>query len=143
MNRAQRRALKREAADTAARMAAASYDFQAGGVVRITEPQAKAALRRGFEALLQKGGIPQALPITQAEAEGFPCHKGEVLPGGVTWLAVGFDADLRATYALQSARDDEGDDTKANDAARALALVRLAGMTATRGFPIGETRENA
>ena len=76
------------------------------------------------------------MTITEAEAEGFPHHRGQVLPGGVTWLAVGFDADRRAAYALQSARDDMGDDDKANDAVRTLALIPLGGMTATRGFPI-------
>ena len=131
------------AADTAARMAATCYDLQSGGLLRITDRHAKAALRRGFEALLRAGGVPQAMPVTQAEAEGFPHHRGQVLPGGVTWLAVGFDADRRAAYALQSARDDMGDDDKANDAARTLALIRLADLTASRGFPMGEARGTA
>ena len=37
---------------------------------------------------------------------------GQVLPGGVTWLALGFDSDGLAAYTLQSARDDMGDDGK-------------------------------
>ena len=143
MNRAQRRAIARRADDTAAVMAAACYDFEGGGLVRITDLNAQAALRRGFAALLKAGGNPQATPLTQAEAEGFPRHKDNPLPGGVTWLAVGLDPDTRATYALQTARDDEGDDDRANEAARALALVRLASMAATRGFPVGKTRGTA
>ena len=143
MTRAQRRAMKRNAADAAARMAAACYYFQSGGLVRIMDRHAKAVLRRGFQALLRAGGVPHAMPITQAEAEGFPHHRGQVLPGGVTWRAVGFDADRRAAYALQSARDDMGDDDNANEAARTLALIRLAGMIASRGFPMGEPRGTA
>lgn len=143
MNRKQRRALRARAEDAAARMAAAAYDFQSGGLVRITNRHAQAALRRCFAALMEAGGKPQAQRITDAEAEGFPRHRGQALPGGVTWLAVGFDADMRATYALQSARDDTGDNDRADATARALALLRLAGMTTTRGFPMGETRGSA
>lgn len=143
MNRTQRRALARNADEAAAKMAAVSYDFQSGGLVRITDRHAIAALQRGFAAMLKARGKPQAIPITADEAKGFPHHQGQVLPGGVTWLAVGLDADHRATYALQSARDDRGNDDRANDTARSLALLRLAGMTASRGFPMGETRGTA
>ena len=42
------------------------------------------------------------MPIRQAEAEGFPHHRLQVLPGGVTWLALGFDADRHAAVATAS-----------------------------------------
>ena len=48
-------------AETAAGMAAACYDFQSGGQVRITDRHAKAAPRRGFEALLRPGGASRKL----------------------------------------------------------------------------------
>ncbi|WP_415393155.1 hypothetical protein [Paracoccus sp. SJTW-4] len=143
MNRAQRRILSSNADKTAAKMAAATYDFQSGGLVRVTDRRAIGALQRGFAAMLRARGEPQAIAITPEEAEGFPHHRGHVLPGGVTWLAVGLDAGYRATYALQSARDDAGDSKRANETARSLALLRLASLAATGGFPIGETRGTA
>ena len=58
LTRARRGAMKRNAADTAARMAAACCEFPSGGLVRITDRHAKAALRREFEPLLRAGRSP-------------------------------------------------------------------------------------
>ena len=73
INRAQRRARKRDAAATAARLVARCYDFgPSGGLVPIESPHARAALCRASEALLRGGGAPVAIAVTQTEAKGFP-----------------------------------------------------------------------
>ena len=140
-NRAQRRALKHKAETAAARLASQCYDFEGGGLARVTDPAAIAALARAFAHLLRNGGRPLAVPISEAEAAGFPRWTAERVPGGVTWLAVGLDTELRASYALQSALG--GNRALSHEAARAIALSRLAGLCATAGFPMGMTQGRA
>ena len=96
---------------------------------------------RAFTLLLRFEGKPVAVPLSEAEAMGFPAHKRACLPGGVTWLAVGLDPEMRASYALQSAAGP--DRAAAHEAARELALSRLTGLCATPGFPMGPPRGRA
>lgn len=140
-NRAQRRAMKMNAKATAAKLAARCYDFHRGVIVPVTDKRAIAVLTRAFTLLLRAGGRPMAVPITEAEALGFPGHEITRLPGGVTCLAVGIDTEGRASYALQSAAGL--DRAAAHDAARDRALSRLAGICATPGFPMGEAKGRA
>lgn len=141
LSRAQRRAYRANAKATAATLASHCYDFEAGGLVRITHPEAKAALTRAFTRMLQADCRPLALPLSKAEAEAFPRYHGQAVPDGVAWLAVGIDLDGRGTYAMHTATGP--DRALAHDAARAMALARVADLAATRGFPIIEPRGRA
>jgi len=115
--RAQRRALKRNAPISAARMVARCYDFgPKGGLVPIDNPNARAALCRAFEALLCGGGRPLAITLSPAEAKGFPRYIAG--PWTHTSLAAGFDPDGRACFSLRSATSLLGDDAEAESAAR-------------------------
>ncbi len=133
LNRAQRRAMKRKAPAHAALMATCCFDFLKDGVQPITDPQAVAALSRAFRRLIEAGGQPLAVPVTEAEALGFPERQADHLPGAVTWLAVGLDVQGRGSYALHSALSP--DRATAHDVARTLALARLAEVCALPGFP--------
>ena len=137
MNRAQRRALQRNAPATAALMASCCFDFLTDGLKPITNPVAVAALTRAFTHLIRSGGQPLAIPVSEVEALGFPERKPDHLPGAVTWLAVGLDVQGRGSYALHSALSQ--DRAAAHEAARALALSRLAEVCATAGFPAATT----
>lgn len=53
LSRAQRRAFGANAGATAATLAGHCYDFERGGLVRITRPEAKAALTRAFTRMLK------------------------------------------------------------------------------------------
>ncbi|WP_170317583.1 hypothetical protein [Paroceanicella profunda] len=142
--RAQRRALRRQAEDVAARMAAVAYDFEGEQVERISDRHAKAALRRAFHALLLAGGEPLAIRLSEQEARGFPRYRSRELPGGVTWLAVGFDPAGHASYAMQSARANGGiSEEMSSEAAKVLALCRLAEIAARPGLPIGTPKGRA
>jgi hypothetical protein len=99
-------------------------DFLAG-----THPKAVAALTRAFRRLIEAGGKPLAIPVSEAEALGFPERQPDHLPGGVTWLAVGLDVQGRGTYALHSALPED----KAT--AHEVALARLAEVCSFPGFP--------
>lgn len=132
-NRAQRRAMKRKAPANAAVMAACCFDFLKDGMKPITHPEAVAALTRAFRRLIEAGGKPVALPVTEAEALGFPERKADHLPGAVTWLAVGLDVQGRGSYALHSALSPDRE--TAHDVARTLALAQLAAVCAYPGFP--------
>ena len=133
--RAQRRIMKRKAGEMADRMARCCHDFHRGALVPVTHAPAIAALTRAFTLLLRAGGQSMAVPLSEAEALGFPRHARDRLAQGVTWLAVGLDPEGRGTYALQSAASP--DRPSAHEAARSLALSRLAVTTATAGFPMG------
>lgn len=133
LTRAQRRAMKRKAPATAAIMAACCFDFLKDGMKPITHPEAVAALTRAFRRLIEAGGRPVAVPVSETEALGFPERKADHLPGAVTWLAVGLDVQGRGSYALHSALSD--DRATAHDVARTLALSRLADVCAVPGFP--------
>lgn len=141
MNRAQRRAWKRKAEATGAKLASRCYDFQDGAIVPVADPRAIGALARAFTLLLRNGGQSLAVPLSEAEAEGFPAYARNRPQGSVTWLAVGMDAEGRASYALHSAVSEARD--MAHDAARSLALSRLAETCATRGFPMTPARGRA
>jgi hypothetical protein len=117
MNRAHRRAIRGSAKATAAVLAGRCYDFA---------------------LLLRNGGRPVAVPVSETEARGFPRWAAMTLPDGVTWLAVGMDGDGRASYSLHTASSPIR--ALAHDAARVLALSKLAAICATRGFPMGPAR---
>lgn len=133
MTRAQRRAMKRKAPASAALLAATCFDFMKGELKPITNPQAVAALTRAFRRLIEAGGQSLALPVSEAEALGFPERKADHLPGGVTWLAVGLDVQGRGSYALHTALADNR--AVAHEVARTLALARLREVCAFPGFP--------
>lgn len=132
-NRAQRRAMKRDAPAKAALMAACCFDFLKDGMKPITDPRAVAALTRAFRRMIEAGGNPLALPVTEAEALGFPERKADHLPGAVTYLAVGLDVQGQGTYALHCALSN--DLATAHEVARTLALSRLNATCAFPGFP--------
>ena len=133
--------MKRHDKTTAAKLASRCYDFHKGAVIPVTDPRAIAALARAFTLLLRSGGEPLAVPLSEAEALGFPNHERDRVPDGVTWLAVGMDAEGRASYATHSAA--AASKAVAHEVARDLALSRLAGVCATPGFPMGEARGRA
>lgn len=134
-NRQERRALKAKASTEAAKLAGCCFDYKGTAMQPVTDPVAIATLTRAFTLMLQAGGQPMVIPITDAEAQAFPRFAGEqrLIAGGVTWLAVGLDVSDRATYAMQSAWDDNR--TLAHDAARAIALSRLRSALREPGFP--------
>ena len=136
MNRAQRRAMKGSADSLASTLAGRCYDIQGAGLQRIGDPFAIKALTRAFVLLLRSGAQPLAVPISEAEARGFPRFDGSLFTGGVSWLAVGMDTENRASYTLQTAIGD--DRSAAHEVARSLALSRLGLVCATAGFPKGE-----
>lgn len=140
-NRTFRRAMKRNAEAVAAKLASRCYDFQGGGIVPVSNPLAIAALTRAFKLLLRNGGQPLAVPVSEAEAQAFPAYAANRQPRPITWLAVGMDREGRATYAMQSASSDAP--ALAHEAARSLALSRLAETCAKPGFPMGEARGRA
>lgn len=132
--RNQRRSLKRNAGGTAAVLAACCFDYKGAELTPVSDPLAVDALRRAFTLMLKAGGGPMAVPIANMEASAFPRYKDRgLLPDGVTWLAVGLDISGRATYAIQTAQDE--DRTLAHDAARSMALSRLRSSLAHAGFP--------
>ena len=133
MNRKDRRRLAAKASANAAIMAACCFDFLKDGMKPITHPQAVAALTRAFRRMLEAGGRPIAIPVSETEALGFPERRRAYLPGGVTWLAVGLDVQGRGSYALHSAEAD--DRAVAHEAARTLALAELARVCSFAGFP--------
>lgn len=135
MTRTQRRALKANAVALAARLAESTFDFEGGALVPVSDPKALGALRRAMTLMLRAGGEPVAVPVSEAEASGFPCHKDRQIPGAKTWLAVGLDVDGRGTYALHSVWAEAG--SVAHDVARGLALARLEGLVKTKGFKVG------
>lgn len=75
------------------------------------------------------------VPLSEAEARAFPLHEGEkrLLPGGVTWLAVGLDMSGRGTYAMQCAKHDSRALT--HEVAKAVALSRLSAALYMPSFP--------
>ncbi|MDQ2065071.1 hypothetical protein Q9295_01695 [Xinfangfangia sp. CPCC 101601] len=133
-NRNQRRTMKRNAAAQAAKLAACCFDYNGREMLPVTDPVAIAVLERAFTRMLKAGGEPMAVPLSEAEASAFPLHEGEkrLLPGGVTWLAVGVDVSGRGTYAMQCAWDESR--ALAHEGARAMALSRLRASLAEAGF---------
>lgn len=87
-SRHQRRAMKRNAAANAAMLARCCFDYDGAAMLPVTDPLAIATLERAFTRMLQAGGEPMAVPLSEAEAKAFPFHEGEkrLLPGGVTWM---------------------------------------------------------
>ncbi len=134
-NRHQRRAMKHNAAANAALLARCCFDYDGKAMLPVADPVAIATLERAFTRLLQAGGEPMAVPISEAEANAFPHPEGKPrhVPGGAVWLAVGVDVSGRATYSMQSAGGE--DKAFAHEAARALALSRLRDALRERGLP--------
>ncbi|MBJ2153868.1 hypothetical protein [Paracoccus sp. IB05] len=135
MNRNQRRAMKRTAATAAALLARCCFDYDGKAMLPVADPVAIAVLEKAFTRMMQAGGELMALPLSEAEARAFPLHEGEkrLLPGGVTWLAVGIDVSGRGTYAMQCAKDENR--VLAHEAARSMALSRLRASLDMPGFP--------
>lgn len=134
-NRQERRALKAKASIGAAKLAGCCFDYKGTAMQPVTDPVAIATLTRAFTLMLQAGGLPMAIPITDAETLAFPRFAGEnrLIAGGVTWLAVGLDVSSRATYSMQSAWDESR--ALAHEAARAMALAHLYAALSKPGFP--------
>jgi hypothetical protein len=130
LNRKQRRALK----SNAAAMARFCFDQSGKVMLPVSDPVAIHALERAFTRMLQAGGEPLAIPLSEAEANAFPVPEGEtrVLPGGVTWLAVGLDVSCRASYYIQCVKAENR--ALAHDAAKAIALSRLRASLSEPGF---------
>ena len=78
-NRAQRRAMGANAEALADRMVSKIFDFECGTLVSVTDPLAVGALRRAFRLMLRAEGEPVAIPLSPAEANGFPMHKARQL----------------------------------------------------------------
>lgn len=134
-NRQERRALKRNAAANAVKLARCCFDYNGKDMLPVTDPVAVAVLERTFTRMLEAGGQPMALPISEAEAMAFPFHRGQVriIPNGVTWIAVGMDVSGRGSYSIQCAHDENR--ALAHEAARAMALSRLRASLGEAGFP--------
>ncbi|OWU70507.1 hypothetical protein [Marinibacterium profundimaris] len=141
MNRAQRKAMQRRTGIGPAKLARHCYDIRGDALVRVSDPAAVAVLTRAFTLLLCSGGLPVAIEVTPDEARAFPRFRDNPAGLGVTWLAVGFDSEGRASYALQTANCEDG--ALASEAARVLACAKLAEVCATPGFPICKTRGRA
>ncbi|MDH2327835.1 hypothetical protein QCN27_13270 [Cereibacter sp. SYSU M97828] len=138
--RNQRRSLKRNAGGNAALLAECCFDYRGSNLTPVSDPIAVDALKRAFTLMLKAGGEPMAVPIANMEASAFPRYKDHgLLLNGVTWLAVGLDVSGRATYAIQTAQDE--DRTLAHDAARSMALSRLRSSLARAGFPSPSRKE--
>ncbi len=136
------RPLSRKAASKlAGRLASCCYDFMGATVVRISDPRAIEVLTAAFSKLLASGGSPVAIPVPTEDARHFPRYARTDLPVGRWWLAVGFDAEGRGCYALQSALADDA--SLADLAAKSLALSKLALTASKPGFPIGQPKGRA
>jgi len=126
--------MKRNAAANAA-MLACCFDYEGKVMLPVADPVAIATLERAFTRMLQAGGEPMAVPLSEAKANAFPVHDSRAgyAPGGAIWLAVGVDVSGRATYSIQSTWNE--DKTFAHEAARAMALSRLHDALRERGLP--------
>ena len=138
MNRADRRAMRARAAETAAKLAASAFDYSAGQMVRVQHPRAVATLTRAFKEMLQRGGRPYATEICEGEAAAFPRWAGRNV-GMVHVLAVALDPGGQASFALRSvaARDWSGQLIRraSGEMAEATARAALAEITSYSGFP--------
>lgn len=136
-NRRYRKAMAAKAKVLAVKLAATAIDYdRAGRLVRITEAQAQAVLRRAYGRMLQAGGKPQLMQLTHETAAAFP--RGGRAPDdrASAWLAVGVDRAGMATYVLRWL-DVSGLDPVARRAAAGAALFsELAAECGIAGFPV-------
>ena len=143
MTRHERRRMKAAAAKTAALFARVCTDYGPDGkLTPVDHPKAVAALQRAFHRLLQNGGEPQVMRLTQAEADAFP-RKGPDLKGAQPYLAVGLDPDGRGTYSLRHICTPGASDDLAEVCNRNAALHHLGPHIRTRGFSAGSTTGRA
>ena len=138
-NRQARRALRAQAAKTAATLAASAFDYSDGQMVRVTHPRAVATLARVFQQMLQRGGCPYATEISEGEAAAFP-RWSDGNRGMVHVLAVGLDTAGAASFAMRSvaARDVRTGILRrvvSAGAAEQAARAALTQITAYPGFP--------
>ena len=133
MNRTARRALKARAAAIAALWAATCADFTEGRLQPINAPAAVAALRKAFQRMLEAGGAPMALPISEDAASSFPVRRAQPIPGAAHILAVGIDVEGRGTCALESVISE--DRALAHEMGRQRALARLRKVCSVAGYP--------
>ena len=135
LNRAARRKLAAEA-DTAARALAAScLDYDGEGNLRaVSDRLAVASLERGFARMLRDGARPQVMRLTPEAAAAFPRQPEATVIDGYPWLAVGFDAQSRATYALRYL-GLPGSSLADRRLAEAIMHDELAKQCARPGFP--------
>lgn len=137
MNRTQRRAMKRNAPKLAAILSETCLDYYGGKLEPITDRPAVAALRLAYRRMLEAGGKPMAVPISEEAAMGFPVRKAKPMPGAAHWLAVGIDVAGHATCTLESAIADCR--AVAHDAARDRALARLQRECSFGGYSTAST----
>lgn len=134
MNRNARRVLKAQAAKVAPLWAATCADFTEGRLQLIDAPAAVEALRKAFQRMLEAGGAPMAVPISEAAAMGFPARRAEPMPGAAHILAVGIDVAGCGTCALESVISE--DRALAHEMGRRRALARLRAVCSVAGYPV-------
>lgn len=128
--------LSRKQAKAVARLlAAATYDRdESGTVVLVTNLKAVGLLERVFAQLLMRRGEPFAVQISASEAAAFPSHVP--VEGGSYAIAVGFDAETRATFSTAGAAAVCGDQPiEAAELARHVAMIGLSRGLQRAGIP--------
>lgn len=134
MNRTARRALKARAPTMARLWAATCLEFTGGRLQRVDAPAAVEAMRKAFQRMVEAGGAPMAVPISEEAAMGFPARRAQPMPGAAHILAVGVDVDGRGTCALESVISE--DRALAHEMGRQRALKRLRECMAVPNYPI-------
>jgi hypothetical protein len=114
---------------------AMDYD-QAGRVVRVTDAKAQAELARAFELMLQAGGEPQVVRISDSSARAWPRGGEPPIEGATAWLAVGIDRAGMATYCLRWLQLPGLGAMADRRAAEVLLKALLAVECATPGYPV-------
>lgn len=132
MNREQRRLLAAKAELLARPIARDMMDFDGRKLTPVTDAAAVNALTRAIILMFKSGGEPVAIPISEAEAAGFPRNKRAALTGSKSWLAVGLDVDRQVTFATYSIRGNHT--AMAHEVAREMALAQLAHASAVSGY---------
>lgn len=126
---------RKRAKATARVMVAAAYDRDSTGkIVRVADPRARGLLERAFTQLLMRGGEPFAMQISPSEAAAFPSHVP--VPGGSYAIAIGFDAQTRATFSTAGAVTACGDQPiEAAEIAQHVAMMGLQRGQQEDGIP--------
>ncbi len=133
MNRSARRALRAQAERVAPMWAATCLDFSDGRLQPINDPAAVEALRKAFKRMLEAGGAPMAVPISEEAAMGFPVRRAKPMRGAAHLLAVGIDVAGCGTCALESVISE--DRALAHELGRQRALERLRESCSVPGYP--------
>lgn len=137
MNRAERRKARATAGKVAGIFARCCADYdRTGKQQKVTHPRAIALLERAFTVMLQNGGEPHTIELTQKDAATFPRGADTKAPEDCpSWLAVGVDREGRGTYTLRHSKVFGPDTHTAKRIAIAEAQADLAKHTAYPGFP--------